>query len=912
MQGHPLDNFIFTVGSTNRQGHSRLHTLSEFLTLPDSIVTRHQDAKPIPIGRRYTFGRLRDAVKEELGDAGKGFEFIVPNAAQGEARFKVHDQASLSRTGGQKPEPGKAHGHTCSSKSEAQGGPTTGIYIPETTEPDGPPWVHTTTPREDRGKAAAEAVIATEDDDEDTDGILGFLRRKNLIKGDKVRALAWTFNIDNADTMDMDTTWKVPGMLSEATISQCGFVYELGLRLREETSMQGIYNADGVGCGKTFTTFMLLVLRRLASLTSQHLKEHPDEHIWSVENGGRCAFTQSIGIQCVCEKNSILEVLLDRLPNSYSVVTAPIAVASVWEDHYIDFIEPVFTGANFPFRGEPVLHAYNWHDKTSLRPLGQSPHLSLASFMVEPILPRMSKSNARRVHKDAPARSRWTVDELGEALENGPNATQVSFRPHHAFTPQHSMSLIIVGRERLSLYASSTGTPDSDVVECWVKTAGKPARAVEVAKCFLLDPSVIICDEAQEYKGKDSKIAKALLGLWQRKERLQQAAPFAVFLSATPAIKDLSDLEMASSIINRQQGRHAKVMAALRLADRHSNERNSPSYIDAIRAACRAVDMWMISRAGYSPMLDQGCRISALHPPPETIAKAFDTPQELRRALGETIDKVRGGMVEHNVRVDPAAFEHVMMSVKGADLMLKAGSVPGLQACVTADSNFPYSMGRVEEDIQAYNDMRRRRDSAYFQKLDLLTRNDPMFVAMANIVSQASQGKVASKPHHQVSSSPLHVILFTQHPCNAAAAYIYLRENCGRRADVVCLLSDTKPAARAEKLGELRRSSQGRRVDKGDKSIIVITTFRLGGFGLNDFVFCNLMIQLGEPQTQAGLIQAIGRVARRGQTKKTFRFYLKREGSESEELLRIRNERRTGVCHEQLGQMRLFQGLTLH
>ncbi|VTO89557.1 unnamed protein product [Fusarium graminearum] len=251
------------------------------------------------------------------------------------------------------------------------------------------------------------------------------------------------------------------------------------------------------------------------------------------------------------------------------------------------------------------------------------------------------------------------------------------------------------------------------------------------------------------------------------------------------------------------------------------------------------------------------------------------------------------------------------MSVKGADLMLKAGSVPGLQACVTADSNFPYSMGRVEEGTQAYNDVGRKGNSAYLKQLSLLTRNNPIFHAIANIVSQASQGKVANRPRHQVSSSPLHIILFTQHPCNAAAAYVYLREKCSRRADVVCLLSNTKSAARAEKLGELRRSSQGRRVNNGGKSIVVITTFCLGGFGLNDFVFCNLMIQLGEPRTQASLIQAIGRVARRGQTKKTFRFYLKMDGSESEELLRIRNERRTGVCHEQLGQMRLFQGLTL-
>ncbi|KAK6703748.1 hypothetical protein SNK04_013683 [Fusarium graminearum] len=442
MQDHRLDNFIFTVGSMNRQGHSRLHTLSEFLTLPDSILTRHQDAKPIPIGRRYTFGRLRDAVKAELGDTGTGFKFIVLNAAQGEARFNVNDQASLSSfvsilaaniEGGKldlaspsfearlvptdredrcpRQETPMAIHTAPSQKAKAKTPVFLSPKLPILMQ------VHTTTPREDRGKAAAKAVIATEDDDEDTDGILGFLRKKNLITGDKVRALAWTFNIDNADTIDIDTTWKVPGMLSEATISQCAFMYELGLRLRADKNMGG-------------------------------------------------------------------------------VVTATIAIASVWEDHYIDFIEPIFIGMNFPFRGEPVLHAYNWHEKMSLRPLGQSPYLSLASFMVEPILPRMSKSNARRVYEDAPARPRWTVDELGEALENAPNATQLSFQPHLRFTPQHRMSLIIIGRERLSLNASSTSTPDSDVVECWVKAAGQPARAIEVAKCFLLDPSVVICDEA--------------------------------------------------------------------------------------------------------------------------------------------------------------------------------------------------------------------------------------------------------------------------------------------------------------------------------------------------------------------------------------------------------------------------------
>ncbi|KAG8677838.1 hypothetical protein FPOAC1_003866 [Fusarium poae] len=921
MEHHPLDNFIFTVKTANLPGHVHLHMLSEFVSIPFSITTRHPTARAIPIGSRYSFNQLRDAMKPELDHAGESFEFIVPTGAGTERRFEVHDQASLSRFVGilaANIKDGKLN--IASSSFEARlvlfdRRPVLepGIATPVAPSPAASVTlpVREATPRNHRPPAPQEIIVI--EDNEEADGILGYLRGKNLIMGDKVRALAWTFNIDNADKMDMDTTWKVPGMRSEATIAQCAFIYELGRRLREDPSMQGIYNADGVGCGKTFTTLMLLVLRRIASLTRQHVKDYPKQHYSkdptrSLQDGSRCAFTLLIGVQCVCERNSILSVLLDRLPDSYTVVTCPVAIATVWTSHYTKFIQPAFDGASFPFRGKPVLHGYVWVEKASLQPLGTSPAASIRSFMVEPVVPRTTKSSPCRL-SNGPAKSQWSVDELGEALASGSDTEPMAFRRHASFTQERRMSLMIVGRERLSLCASAKATDAWDVVDVWVKTPATPVRVVQVAKCFLLDFSTIICDEAQEYKGKDSNITKAMLGFWARKQRLSQPAPFAVFLSATPAVRDLSDLETASSIINWGQGKHTSVMNALRLADRHSRDRDSSEYRHAIESACKAVERWMISRAGYSPMLNQGYKISLSHPNPETIIKAFAIPEELRQSVREIVDEVRGGILEKTTTVDPSSIEQVMKSVNGADLMWKAGPVPGLQACVKEDRMFPYSKGRVEADIKAYDDAERRSDSAYLQKLDLLTRNDPMFPEMSNIVREASRGKVAYKPDHEVSREPLHILLLTQHPCNAAAAYVYLKENCAGVADVECLLSDTTPTARALRQAQLRSLSEGRNVDQGGKSIVVITTFRLCGFGFNDFVFCNIMIQLGEPQTEASLIQAKGRVARPGQKKETFRFYLKREGSESEELLRIRNQRRAGLCHEDVRHLRLFQGL---
>ncbi|CAF3556384.1 unnamed protein product [Fusarium graminearum] len=122
-------------------------------------------------------------------------------------------------------------------------------------------------------------IVINDDDDDETaqqpivreqDGILGHLRQQNLIKGEDVQAMAWTFNLGKPSEVTMETYWQVPGMTSQATIVQCAFIYDLGRRLREDDSMQGVYNADDVGLGKTFTTLMLLVLRRLAGLAKEH------------------------------------------------------------------------------------------------------------------------------------------------------------------------------------------------------------------------------------------------------------------------------------------------------------------------------------------------------------------------------------------------------------------------------------------------------------------------------------------------------------------------------------------------------------------------------------------------------------------------------------------------------------------
>ncbi|KPA36861.1 hypothetical protein FLAG1_10344, partial [Fusarium langsethiae] len=477
MERYPLDNFLFTVKPANRRTHDHLHTLSEFLNIPTSIVTRPVDARPIPIGSRYSFRRLRDAMEAELGRNGRGFEFIVPSPSQAALRFQVYDEASFSRfVSVLEANVSKKKLHLASPTSEAQlipldsrnsptleataATPVAPSVAPNAQEPVSA-FIHPgnrhgrsihpflgVVPRQVRsghkltdtlsqqareedtapqgqGPGAPETIVIDDDEDSnrEADGILGYLRKQNLISGPKARAFAWTFNIADVERIDMSTTWAVPGMKSPASMAQCAFIYELCRRLRADASLQGIYNADGIGCGKTFTTLMLLVLKRLARLTRQHINDHPEEHYStgakSLAAGGRCAFTHRIGISCVCEKKSILAVLLDRLPDSYSVVTAPAAILSVWSDHYNHFVKSAFDEPEFPFCGERVMHGYVWNEKTSLFPLGSSPTLAYESFLVQPEVPHTTKSRPRRVNK-APDSDRWSMDELSAALASAP------------------------------------------------------------------------------------------------------------------------------------------------------------------------------------------------------------------------------------------------------------------------------------------------------------------------------------------------------------------------------------------------------------------------------------------------------------------------------------------------------------
>ncbi|CAG1968818.1 unnamed protein product [Fusarium graminearum] len=887
-----LDDFEFTLASDHHPEGVILHTLGRFRKW-ESVVQQRQPARSIPKICYYDFDLLTTTATSELGHSTHGFAFEVTTPQLGTRKFDIKDAACFSSfLAGIKSEvatgklnlgspdlkavlvPLDARVHLISDadndasvEEQADG---SGVDMRETGDSDAAkaqrsdPIIINDDDEEDDDEPRYTQIpptshdfqiVINDDDDDETaqqpivreqDGILGHLRQQNLIKGEDVQAMAWTFNLGEPSEVTMETYWQVP---------------------------------------------------------ARHLTK--DE----THRGDRCPFTRRLTIQCYCEKDSILEVLHRKIPTSYSFAVVPRSICSVWLTEYCKFVKDAFDGQDFPFYGQPVVHAYAWDNNQCFTALGSSPAATFHSFETILTMPKGTRSNPAIVRK-WPFGGICMYDELVAQL-SGSSEPQLSDR-RPSLTLDQSISLIIISRQKLSRDVGGTG---SNQTEIWIKEAGrkKTAQKVNVINGFPFDPSMIICDEAHTYKNPTSNIHRAMRGYFDRAGRDNSVrSPFAVFLSATPATVDPTDLASALRLIDRDPIRRGKTVKALETAKKRSSSTGSEDFVAAMAEACRCIETLMISRAGGSPMLEGGQRIPEPHPHPVLIERKFDTPQGVRQAVDEIVKKVRDEMKQRGLRIEPSSISEKMVTLRYADIMWKVGPVPGLQAVLEARSDFPYKDGSVERDVRMYDDPVQRQQSAYLQNLDTLTKDDGMFPEMAAIVRAASRGEILHRPDIvKADINPIHVVLFTQYPCNVAAAYVYLKENCSDVAEVACLLSDKTPTARAAELERLRAISTGRRVDEGGKSIIIITTFQLGGFGLNDFVFCNLMVQLGEPQTQASLIQAMGRIARRGQEKPTFRIHLLREGSESQELLRIRNENRVAVCGDRLKEMRLFDGLDL-
>lgn len=726
-------------------------------------------------------------------------------------------------------------------------------------------------------------------------------------------ALAWTFNLD-VSKLNMETECSIAGMTERATIAQCAFIYELARRLHQDEDMQGIYNASDMGMGKTFTTLMLFVLRRLAKLTNDDLIARPDCHLSKdqAELGQRCNLTASLGIQCVCEKNSVLKTLHDRIPDSYGMVIAPLPCASVWLTEYTKFVKDTFEDPSLPFSNEPVLHAYAWDYKRRFIPLGNSPVVAYDSFLVQQPFTANKKKDAIKIKaRSGHVSDIWTTDELLSRLDE---PFYEPFIHDENFTDVHRMSIMVMGQQRFSLQVSKKNKDTRRHVDVWVRGgAGKIVRKT-IVNAFPFNPAMVVCDEAHLYKAVTNNVNTSLQGYVDRHNQRQRGQPFIALLSGTPVTSQPTDLISSSRLINKNEERRHQVEQAIHELQRWTSSPDTSEFRAALRDAYNVINPWIISQAQGSPMLVGEC-IPKAYAPPKEIVRKFDTPVRQRQSTERIIDQVRQAIIDNKMRIEPGSMGLNIAKISQSDLLWKVGPVPGLHACLEVDSGFPYRDGGVESDMEKYDDEETRASSSYMTYLDQLTGRDDMFTAMAHIVRMAARGIVAykedDKAEDEPNDEPLHAVLFTQYPCNAAAAYVYLKEKCSDVGEVVCLLSNTNAEARATTVRHLRESARDRKVEEKGKSIVIVTTFKLGGFGLNDFVFCSLLLQLGEPKTEADLRQAIGRIARHGQTKKTFRFHLQREGSETEELLRIRNERRVAFCGERLREMRLFRDVEL-
>ncbi|KAF5013264.1 hypothetical protein FDECE_720 [Fusarium decemcellulare] len=739
-------------------------------------------------------------------------------------------------------------------------------------------------------------------------GLMGQLLQANSLPAEDIPAFSRLFCLDEA-TVATDTEKRLPGTSKPLRLPQLAFLFRVIMGARREPSVHGHYLADAVGGGKTISTCARFVITRLAQLMRDHIDSHPHLHLpqAQVDDSTRCPLGDAFGIQCLCEPDNPLAHYQEHTARGFDLQVVPKSLEGGWCREFKAYVHTSIQEPDHPLYGHTLLHGYTIGDGNVLVPIhSASPRRDIKHLRTQVTLKLDEAVYATAKKREILVNVDQFVSKVAEPLNEPPYAHTATSRKIGEST------VVIATREKLSRDWSSSAQSSpwsGPLVNVYVRPNNPLATNLNrrsIKSPALISPRSIGVDEYHLCYGRDNNINETIRAICRRTQPDSQPRPRVFFISGTPLQKQAVDLCPTYDIIETDPAKFKAFEHAMKMISREQNRASGVQHdtqvLDVVVAGARLISPWMTARDLGSPIL-AGSKIGRRLAPYTLLSLSFSTPGQWHAEYGNLVQSAR---VELQSRVDnnplnPVTFEG-FNKLGSITLLMRGAHCPGLWALLRSNPNFPW------RSQQVWVDMKRDEDSLYIRHVDDYVREDPMFARLSTIIRDASSGTVHHGGKTFSDQGPLHILLFASFPATAAAAYAFLKVKCASFADVTLLAAGQSPGDRDVIIGRLAGKASGCSLTK---SMVLVTTFAALGAGVNNLVFCNIMIKFGEPWVPSTTHQAIGRLHREGQSRPVYVFDLFRSDNDAEAVIRARNRQRGAVLGQTLARNSLLMNLQL-
>ncbi|KAK1948642.1 hypothetical protein LY78DRAFT_698113, partial [Colletotrichum sublineola] len=350
----------------------------------------------------------------------------------------------------------------------------------------------------------------------------------------------------NPDERDgtIDHGVVLPGTKRKLRPVQMQDVYRtLKLATAKTTTDRGALLAHEMGVGKTMIYQAIIAVRRLAILSDQHARDHPEEHASAT---GRCGLgARPFGIQCACERDGLTWAIVKKARAGATLVVAPSFILQQTLREARSYFHDRLTTRTprGTLTDSPFVHIVNWVEvvpkPTSRKPITDPMILSTCSTLT---------FTPDDEVEDLPSttETRWLYTERrGQALLNT-LGLKVSLSPTSDAPHEPSSILIIVTRQRVSQdklwRCMSTETVALNV------EGGRQAEIQYLGTYYF---GLVVWDEAHQVRNTDSSLAGVLFEMMRRQAR----KPMFIAASGSPVTATLADLTLVYALL---RGRHTK------------------------------------------------------------------------------------------------------------------------------------------------------------------------------------------------------------------------------------------------------------------------------------------------------------------------------------------------------------------